>query len=197
MKVRLQLIRARPIFYMITENPNVSLGIVDCSPYTRRIALKDDYHMKRMEMLSYTPLEFNYLETIAKTLIIFARQNQFIQENFLNNAPFCRIASATNTNCAVAGFCTENPFCYQQFNPRLIRILRGGQPNVDFDAADNCSLYVTTMKAMNFQDYIPSIPIDNFKDHYVLVFDLSSILVSRPDGGLRSLCIRIGYSEPT
>ena len=31
------------------------------------------------------------------------------------------------------------------------------------------------MKAMNFQDDIPSIPIDNFKDHYVLVFDLASM----------------------
>ena len=29
------------------------------------------------------------------------------------------------------------------------------------------------MKAMNFQDDIPSIPVDNFKDHYVLVFDLT------------------------
>ena len=28
---------------------------------------------------------------------------------------------------------------------------------------------------MNFQDDIPSIPIDNFKDHYVLVFDLISM----------------------
>ena len=31
------------------------------------------------------------------------------------------------------------------------------------------------MKAMNSQDDIPSIPIDNFKDHYVLVFDLISM----------------------
>ena len=31
------------------------------------------------------------------------------------------------------------------------------------------------MKAMNFQDDIPSIQIDNFKDHYVLVFDLTSM----------------------
>ena len=31
------------------------------------------------------------------------------------------------------------------------------------------------MKAMNFQDDIPSVPIDNFKDHYVLVFDLTSM----------------------
>ena len=30
------------------------------------------------------------------------------------------------------------------------------------------------MKAMNFQDDIPSKPIDDFKDHYVLVFDLTS-----------------------
>ena len=30
------------------------------------------------------------------------------------------------------------------------------------------------MKAMNFQDDLPSIPFDNFKDHYVLVFDLTS-----------------------
>ena len=31
------------------------------------------------------------------------------------------------------------------------------------------------MKAMNFQDDIPSFPIDKFKDHYVLVFELTSM----------------------
>ena len=30
-------------------------------------------------MLAYTPVEFNYLETLAKTSIIPATQNQFIQ----------------------------------------------------------------------------------------------------------------------
>ena len=80
-----------------------------------------------------------------------------------------------NTNSAFTGSFTENPFWYQQFDLRQIRISRGGQPIVDFDTADNCRLYVTTMKAMNFQDDIPSIPIDDFKDHYVLVFDLTSM----------------------
>ena len=42
------------------------------------------------------------------------------------------------------------------------------------DTTDNCRLFVITMKAMNFQDDIPSIPVDNFKDHFVLVFDLTS-----------------------
>ena len=46
---------------------------------------------------------------------------------------------------------------------------------VDFHAAYNCRLSVTTMKAINFQDDIPSILIDYFKEHYVLVFDLTSM----------------------
>ena len=29
-KIRPRLIRARPNFYMFSDNPNVSLGIVDC-----------------------------------------------------------------------------------------------------------------------------------------------------------------------
>ena len=175
MKIRLRLIRARPNFYMNSDNPNVSRGIVDCSIYTRRISLKDDYHRKRMDMLAYLPVQYNYLEILAKTFNIPARINQFIQENIFNNAPIRRIAIAMNTNSAFTGSFTENPFWYQQFDFRQVRILRGGQPIGDFDTADNCRLHVTTMKAMNFQDDIPSILIDDFKDHYVLVFDLTSI----------------------
>ena len=58
MKIRLHLIRARPNFHMISDDPNVSFGVVDCSLYTRRIALKDDYHKKRMDMLACAPVEY-------------------------------------------------------------------------------------------------------------------------------------------
>ena len=174
-KVRIRLIRARPNFYMISDNPNVSLGIVDCSLYTRRIGLREDHHKKRMDMLAFAPMEYNYLETLAKTFIIPSSQDQFIQENIFNEALIRRIAIAMNTNSAFTGSFTENPFWYQKFDLRQIRLLRGGQPIVEHDTSDNCRLYVTTMKAMNFQDAIPSIPIDNFQDHYVLVYDLTSM----------------------
>ena len=128
-----------------------------------------------MDMLAFAPVEYNYLEFLAKAFIISARQIQFIQENIFNNAPIGRVAIAINTNSAFTGSFTENPFWYQQFDLRQTRILRGGQPIVDFDTADSCRLYVTTMKATNFQDDIPSIPIDDLKDHYVLVFDLTSM----------------------
>ena len=52
LKTRLPLIRATPNFYLITDNPDANLGIGDCSLYTCPIALKDDYHKKRMDMLA-------------------------------------------------------------------------------------------------------------------------------------------------
>ena len=87
MKVRIRLIGARPNFYIISDNTNVSFEIVDCSLYNRRITLKDDYHKKQWDMLAYNPVEYNYWETLVKTFIIRSRQNQFIQENIFNNAP--------------------------------------------------------------------------------------------------------------
>ena len=160
---------------MISDNPSGSLGIVHFSIYTRRIALKDDYHRKRMDMLAYTPVEFNNLEAQAKSLIIPARQNQFIQENIFKNSPVRRIVFAVNTNTAFSGSFTETPVLYKNIDLRPNRKLRGGQLFVDFDVADKSRFYVTTVKAMNFRVDIPSLPIDNFKDHYVLVFDLTSM----------------------
>ena len=49
------------------------------------------------------------------------------------------------------------------------------QPILDFDADDNCCLNVTKMEAINSEDDIISSPIENFKDHYVLVPDVTSL----------------------
>ena len=67
-----------------------------------------------------------------------------------------------NTNSAFIGSYIQNPFRYQHFDLRLNISLRGGQPTIDFDAADNCRIYVTTMKAVSFQDDIPSISTYKF-----------------------------------
>ena len=79
-----------------------------------------------------------------------------------------------NTFSAFTGYYT-NPFRYHLFDLKQSRILRNGQLTVKFGAADNCRVYIVKVEAMNFQDEIPSIPIDNFIDHYVLVFDFTSM----------------------
>ena len=60
LKIKLYLNRARPNFNTNIGNPNISLGSVDCSFYTRRIALKDDYHKKKMDMMANNPVDYNY-----------------------------------------------------------------------------------------------------------------------------------------
>ena len=151
MEVGIRLIRARPNFYMISKNPNVSLGFVDCSLYTRRVMPKENYHKKKMSQLAYAPVGYNYMETLAKTFIVPARQNQFFQENIFNNAPIRRRAIAMNSKSAFTGSFAENPFWYQQFNLRDIRILRRGQLIVHHVTTDKCRLYVKTMKATTFK----------------------------------------------
>ena len=96
MKNRLRLVRANLNFCMTSDNPNVCLGIVDCALYTRHIALKDDYHK-----LEKNPVEFNFMQPLAKTFIIPDELNQSIQENIFNNAPVRRIAIAMNTKLCI------------------------------------------------------------------------------------------------
>ena len=75
------------------------------------IALKDDYHDNRMDKLAYTPVDFINLETPANTFNIPARQNQFIQGNILNNAPFRRIAVPNEPTLHSLDLTQKNPSC--------------------------------------------------------------------------------------
>ena len=148
--IRLRLIRARSNFYMISDNTNVSLGIVDCSFYTRRIELKDDYHKKRLDMFSYTLVEFNSLETLARTIIIPARKKQFIQKNTFNNDPVRPIAIALNINKTLHSLdhtlkihpgisnLTSDKLEYSEEVSQLKPLI------TDFDSADNCRPSVAT-----------------------------------------------------
>ena len=111
------------------------------------------------------------LETLAKIFISSARQIQFLQENIFNKAPVRRIAIAMNTNSTFTGSSTENPFWYQQFDLRHIRILRGDQPIVACDAVDNCC----NDECIELSRWYPLSYSWQFKDHYVLVFDMTSM----------------------
>ena len=55
------------------------------------------------------------METIARGFINSSRQNQFIEENLLINAPKRRIAVVRNTNQAVAGFIHESLLTINNF----------------------------------------------------------------------------------
>ena len=172
---RIKLIRARPNFSMLSDNPNVSLNIVDCLLFTRRILAAEPNHQYLQWNLEREPAQYNYMGTIARTFIIPSRQSQFIQENIFNNAPLRRRTVAMNTNSAVAGSFHENPFSYEQFHLGDIRIICFGKPIVSLDTTFPCRPYLTTMKAMQFNKNFPALPVEGFQNHYILIFDLISL----------------------
>ena len=136
-KVRLKLICARPNYYMISYNPHVSLKVLDCSLFTRRVVVNEVYHQTIKYQLTHQPACYNFMETIARTFIIPSGQNQFIQENVFNNAPIRRVAIAINTNSAFTGHFQEDPFHYQKFGLRELRIVRGGRAIVSLDTTND------------------------------------------------------------
>ena len=121
------------------------------------------------------PDQYNYMETIPRILIVPSRQNQFIQENIFNNLRIRRIAVAMNANSAVRGSFHENPFSYQQFHLKELRFIRGERVIVSFDTICPCRPYVTTMKSMQFNEDFPALLMEGFQNHYILVFDLTSL----------------------
>ena len=69
---------------MLSDNPNVSLKIVDCSLFIRRILVAEPKHHYLHWNLEREPAQNNYIENIARTFIISSRPNQFIHENKIN-----------------------------------------------------------------------------------------------------------------
>ena len=100
-------------FYVLFDNPDVSLKIVDCPLLTRKISVAEANHRYLQWNLEKEPAHNNYMESIARAFIVPFRQNQFIQENVFNKAPIRRIAVAMRTNSAVTESFHKNPFNYQ------------------------------------------------------------------------------------
>ena len=160
---------------MLSDNPNVSLKSVDCSLFTRTILAAEPNHQYLQWNLERDSAHYNNMETIARTFIIPSRQNQFIQKQVFNNAPIRRIAVARNTNSAVAGYFHENLFSYQHFHLRELRSIRGGRAFISLDTTSHCRPYVTTMKAMQFNEDFLALLIEDFQNYFILVFDLTSL----------------------
>ena len=76
-----------------------------------------------------------------------------------------------NTNLAVAGSFHKNPFNYQQFHLRALRIIRGGRAISSLDTTSPCHPFVTTMIAMQINKDFPALPMEDFQNHYIVLFD--------------------------
>ena len=135
--------------------------------------MEDRIYKDLHSSLQLRPARYNFSEVLAKTFGIPNGQNQYIHENIFN-APIRRLAIALNTNTAFTGSLKTNPFHYQKFNLRSIRIVWGSHVVVDLDTTDNVQSYITTMRALMFDEDGPGIPLEDYPEHFVQVFDLTT-----------------------
>ena len=98
------------------------------------------------------------METIARTFIIQSRQNQLIDGTVFNKATIRRISVAMITNSGAAGSFHKNLFNYQKFNLRELEVIRGGRAYFSLDTTSPCRPYITTMKAMQFNEDFLALP---------------------------------------
>ena len=164
-KVRFERNQVGPNFYMLSDNSNVSMKIVDYSLFTRSFLEAEPNHQYLKYNLEREPDHYSYMETIARTSIIPFLQNIFMQENVFNNALISRCDVAVNTNLAVEGPFHGNPFNYrqfQQFHLRELKNFRGGRAKILFLTTSSCRPFVTTTKAMQFLEGFSALYMEIF-----------------------------------
>ena len=79
-----------------------------------------------------------------------------------------------NKNADFTGSMKTNPFHYQKFDLREIRLSRGGQTLIMMNTESNVRPYFNTIKSLNFDQDGPGISLVDYNNHYILVFDLTS-----------------------
>ena len=199
--VHIKLIRSRPQFYLMSsKSENIHAVITNTYLKIRTLTVDEGSFQIIRKKLVETPARFNALELKPRTFIIPAGQNQFIHENIFNNAPIRTLAIAMNTNSAFTGDKSGNPFHYQKFGLREIKISRGNQVVVHMDTSRNCVPYITTMRALKFYQDGPNIIINDYENHFCLVFDLTStqqseLMIHYPDVISASLRLELYFRE--
>ena len=153
---------------MLSDNPNVNLKIFDCSLFTKP---NQQYYRWNLER---EPAQNNYMNNIARIFIIPSSQKQIIRRKVFNNNSLRKIAVAMKTNSAVAGLFHENSFNYQQIRLRELRNIRDQRAIVSLDTIFPCRPYITTMKAMQFNEDFPSLPSEDFRYHSVFLLDFTT-----------------------
>ena len=162
------------------DNANEAVGYAvkweKASLYTKQMTVSENIYASIEKALLRTPARYTYTDTIAKTFIIPAGQSTFVRENVLDNKPIRSLAIAFNTNEAFRGNKRLNPFHYQTFGLQRIVVYRNGQALFDNSLRDGglVQLYHNTVRNLHYKHDGPGIGLRNYKDHFVVVYDLTS-----------------------
>ena len=176
--LRIKLVRARDDFVTISDaaGKHYTVEIMNAHLFVRKLTVTDMVFTSIERALLKSPAIYEYTEVLPKTFVIPGGQNSWKHEDIYMKEPIRRLAIAMNTNAAFGASNVNNPFHYGKHDLRSITVLRNGLPIVGtpLETTDNKRAYYKTHQALAFGHSSHSIPLDQFENHFVLVFDLTS-----------------------
>ena len=95
---------------------------------------------------------------------------------YIYKKPIRRLIIALCAGDAFIGTNNVNPFNYQKFGLREITVFRNGLATADtpMSTVDNKRLYYNSMSALAYVENGHGIPLSEFSNHFIMVFDLTS-----------------------
>lgn len=155
---------------------NYAIKFNKASLITKQMVVNENVYGSIEKALMRSPARYTFTDGEAKTFIIPAGQSTFVKENIFNNRPIRSLAIAMNTNESFTGKLHLNPFHYQTFGLERIVLYRNGTVLFDNSLKDGgiVQLYSNTLRNLHFDHNSPGIALKEYKDHFVIVYDLTS-----------------------
>lgn len=176
--LRISFVRSRPEFVLIHDDDakNYKIKILQANLYVRKMTVSDQVFTAIEKTLTKTPALYHYTEVLPKTFLIPSGSRSWIKEDVFSKEPIRRFAVALCTNAAFLGSKTTNPFHYQKFHLNEITVYRNGFPvaGTPLPTENEKRTYLNTMDALAFAHLSHGIPFEDYANHFLMVFDLTS-----------------------
>ena len=176
--LRISFRRSTNDFAVISEsNKHYKVKIIEANLYVRKMTIADHVLTAIEKTLLKTPAVYRYTEVLPRTFLATTGIRSWSHEDIFSKEPVRRMIIAMATNQACLGTNHTNPFHYQKFNLSQIVVYRYGQPIVGTPVSTtfNRRIYFNTLEALDFLDKGGhGITLDNYPNHFILAFDLTS-----------------------
>ena len=182
-EVRIRLHRAPDQFVLVHEGGakdsagDFSLQIVSASLLVHKLELKIETFLTIERMLSKKAAHYDFREMVPKSFLISSGVTMYYRDDLFNRAPISRLVLFLVPETSFSGNFETNPFHFQQMDLETVRINREGAlvGATPLHLNDNLvRSYYNTLKALGFEHGGNGITLDNFNNHFCLVFKLTA-----------------------
>ena len=191
-EVRIRLTRSLDKFIMLQpggcqDASSFTIKVLNASLFVHLLELRTETFISLERALKKTAAQYEWQESPITSFLITTGTSVYYQDDLFNIAPACKLVVVLVPENSFTGTYKSNPFIFEDFDLSSVRVTRegsqvGGTP-IDISKS-HVRLYHTTMTALGHSVGGNGITLENFANHFALVFNLTA------DSNLRDSTIR-------